>query len=216
MHWRPGAVALNLRIDVGVLRRHVVELTGEAPGPLRFDLAAPPTPTTARRWNAVVDFLAGLPQDTGHASPLWIAELERFVVGTLLSTHTNTIANRREFADTTVAGRSARLAHDHLIENADESISLHQLARNLGITPRALQLAFRRNYDMTPREFLRSVRLQRAHLDLVADPDATISAIAHRWGFSSPSRFAAHYRATFGQPPSRARSGAAAGTLYIS
>jgi AraC-like DNA-binding protein len=52
-------------------------------------------------------------------------------------------------------------------------------------------------------EYLVRVRLRRADADLAADPDATLSDVAARWGFSSASRFAAAYRRRYGHPPSR-------------
>ena len=59
---------------------------------------------------------------------------------------------------------------------------------------------------MTPREFLRDVRLRRAHADLTAHPEMSVTEIAYRWGFSTPSRFAAHHRETFGVSPSAMRN----------
>ena len=42
-----------------------------------------------------------------------------------------------------------------------------------------------------------------AHLDLIAaDPGReTVSVVARRWGFPSPSWFAAAYRPSYGVPP---------------
>ena len=38
---------------------------------------------------------------------------------------------------------------------------------------------------------------------LAADPDRdSVTAVAYRWGFSSPSRFAAYYRRSYGVTPS--------------
>ena len=53
-------------------------------------------------------------------------------------------------------------------------------------------------------EHLRSVRLDRAHADLVAaDPAVdTVAAIALRWGFGHAGRFAKDYRARFRRSPS--------------
>ena len=47
-----------------------------------------------------------------------------------------------------------------------------------------------------------------AHRDLLAGGPAgpTVTAVSVRWGFSSPSRFAAYYRDAFGVPPSYTRS----------
>lgn len=53
--------------------------------------------------------------------------------------------------------------------------------------------------------YLRRVRLDHAHEDLVrADPSdgTTVTSVGYRWGFSSSSRFAQHYRAAYGIAPS--------------
>ena len=59
--------------------------------------------------------------------------------------------------------------------------------------------------DLTPLEYLRRVRLDHAHRDLVAaDPRGqTVTAIAYRWGFPSSSRFSHYYRQAYGVTPSR-------------
>jgi transcriptional regulator GlxA family with amidase domain len=57
-----------------------------------------------------------------------------------------------------------------------------------------------------PMAFLREVRLGRARRDLeAADPTSgiTVTEIATRCGFGSPSRFASHYWTRFGERPSR-------------
>jgi transcriptional regulator GlxA family with amidase domain len=53
---------------------------------------------------------------------------------------------------------------------------------------------------------VRRVRLECAHRELqAADPTTgdTVAAIAARWGFVKPGRFAAAYRAAHGAAPSR-------------
>ena len=85
------------------------------------------------------------------------------------------------------------------------TLSMADIAAACFVSIRAIQLAFRRHLDTTPQEYLRRVRLDRAHHDLMAtDPaHASVTAVAYRWGFSSPSRFAAYYRQAYGHPPGR-------------
>ena len=53
------------------------------------------------------------------------------------------------------------------------------------VTIRAVQPAFRRRLDTTPTDYLRRVRLDRAHHDLIAADSArdSVTAVAYRWGF---------------------------------
>ncbi len=78
-----------------------------------------------------------------------------------------------------------------------------QMAAVAGMSVRRLQEGFRHWVGCTPTDYLVRVRLRRAHAELVADPDTTVSDVAARWGFSSASRFAAAYRRRYGHPPSR-------------
>jgi AraC-like DNA-binding protein len=57
---------------------------------------------------------------------------------------------------------------------------------------------------MGPTEYVRRRRMQLVHRALRnGNPDAaSISAVARRYGFRSLGRFAANYRALFGEPPS--------------
>ncbi|MFF9641795.1 helix-turn-helix transcriptional regulator [Kitasatospora aureofaciens] len=89
--------------------------------------------------------------------------------------------------------------------NADREISLADIAAAAFVTPRALQYAFRRHLDTTPLGYLRRVRLDAAHRDLLAaDPaTATVTGIAMHWGFAHPGHFASLYRAAYGRSPGR-------------
>jgi AraC-like DNA-binding protein len=68
---------------------------------------------------------------------------------------------------------------------------------------RTLQAGFQRHLGMSPMAYVRVVRLRRAHRDLrSADPSHhTVAAIAHGWGFTHLSRFAAAHKTTYGQTP---------------
>ncbi|GMA84865.1 hypothetical protein GCM10025868_01150 [Angustibacter aerolatus] len=83
-------------------------------------------------------------------------------------------------------------------------LDLPALSRTVGVTPRALQAAFSRHVGCTPSAYLRRVRLQHAHADLVggAGEPPRVAEVAARWGYSNAGRFAADYRATYGVTPS--------------
>jgi transcriptional regulator GlxA family with amidase domain len=106
--------------------------------------------------------------------------------------------------------RTLRRAIAFIHENAHQDIGLSDIAAAINVTPRSVQYTFRRHLATTPLEYLRRVRLDRAHRDLVAaDPTVdTVMAIAERWRFSHAGRFSIAYRETFGTPPSRTLRGA--------
>jgi AraC-like DNA-binding protein len=89
-------------------------------------------------------------------------------------------------------------------EHAHADITAADIADAAHVTIRAVQLTFRRYLDMTPMQYLRRVRLDHARRDLLtADPArTTVTAVAYRWGFASPGRFAMQYRDAYGVSPS--------------
>jgi transcriptional regulator GlxA family with amidase domain len=112
----------------------------------------------------------------------------------------------RTTAETSAAQpRSLRRAIAFIHENADRDIGLSDIAAAISVTPRSVQYIFRRHLGATPLEYLRRVRLDRAHRDLqAADPAVdTVMAIAGRWQFGHPGRFSIAYREAFGTPPSQ-------------
>lgn len=89
-------------------------------------------------------------------------------------------------------------------EHAGCDLTVADIAAASFVTVRAVQLTFRRHLGVTPMEYLRRVRLDRAHQDLLAaDPArASVTAVAYRWKFASASRFASYYRGIYGVLPS--------------
>jgi AraC-like DNA-binding protein len=96
-------------------------------------------------------------------------------------------------------------ALDLVAAEQSAGLTVVDLAAELGISLRALELAFRRELDTTPHEYLRNSRLARVHEELTrADAcRTTVSAIANKWGFAHHGRFARAYRELFGQSPAQ-------------
>jgi AraC-like DNA-binding protein len=160
----------------------------------------------ARRWRRTVRRVRSLIADLdGEAVPLVTGPAGRLLAGTALTVFPNTAA-------AVAAGEGARdatpdtlrRATGYIEANPDVDISLADIARAACVTPRALQLAFRRHLDTTPMAYLRRVRLAEAREELLgASPEdgATVTRVALDWGFANPGRFARYYRAAYGEAP---------------
>jgi len=98
-----------------------------------------------------------------------------------------------------------RRALDFIHDNAEYEITIRDIAAAADVTPRAIQYAFRAHLDMAPLEYLRRVRLERAHRELKSGDPAhdTVTSIAGRCGFNHPGRFSRAYKEVFGTEPSR-------------
>lgn len=143
----------------------------------------------------------------GPAAPLLVSTASQYLAANVLQTYPTTAVSDPTAADRRDANPSTlRRAITFMDASADMAITVSDIARAAYVTPRALQLAFRRLLDTTPTAYLRRVRLDRARDDLraaTAGDGQTVTAIAARWGFPSASRFAEQYRAAYGESPSQ-------------
>ena len=83
-----------------------------------------------------------------------------------------------------------------------EPINLTQLSHRIGISSRQLQLAFRAHLGMTPNEYLRELRLERARNLLTSSKPPAIADIAVAVGIPHLGRFAQYFAQRFGIRPS--------------
>lgn len=122
----------------------------------------------------------------------------------LLETLAETLAHRGDPAPRSSARRDlVRRAMDVLRAHIDEPYESERVCGALGVSERALQLAFRQCLGMSPSRWSLCLRLNAArHALLHAERGASVTAIAHRLGFHHLGRFAQDYRAHFGQSPS--------------
>jgi AraC-like DNA-binding protein len=103
------------------------------------------------------------------------------------------------------APRFVRAVEDYIRQNYAEALTIEKLAAVAGVSARALFAGFRDFRDTTPMVFVRKVRLDKARQALrEAEPcgSAGVTKIALDCGFSHLGRFAALYRAQFGELPS--------------
>jgi AraC-like DNA-binding protein len=96
-----------------------------------------------------------------------------------------------------------RRALEIMRERSDDPISVVDLAREVGLGVRNLQLAFQTVLGEGPRSRLARIRLERARERLLsAEAPGEVTAIALDSGFTHLSRFAGAYLKAFGERPS--------------
>lgn len=193
-------------IDRGLFDRVAALGDDCRPGRIRLTDSRPISTAAGGRVARAIDYVRdGLPTDSGASGATLIAATAmQHLAATMLSAFPNnavldpTIEDRR---DTTPA--LLRRAIAFIEEHADADIGIGDIARATYVTPRAIQLMFRRHRDCTPMEYLRRVRLHHAHRDLLAANRAhtTVAQVAARWGFAHTGRFAVYYRQVYGQSP---------------
>jgi len=193
-------------LDLGVLAQVAASSPTRGAGPIRLTSLQPRSALAALQWQRTVTFLRDVLENSeASAQPLIKASAARMLAATVLSTFPNTAVidptaqDRRDATSTTV-----RRAIAFIEQHPHADISVADIAEAANVSIRAVQFAFRRQLDTTPMAYLRAVRLDRAHNELLAtDPSQgdTVTGIAARWGFYSNSRFAAQYRRAYGVTP---------------
>ncbi|MFK0230829.1 AraC family transcriptional regulator [Streptomyces sp. NPDC090303] len=226
--WLPGSWGVYLSgrpldIDVDEIDTRVVSLPGSVlaraasviggDGPVRFTGWAPVSADRHRMWDQTVRFVQGqlATEDSPLAEPLVRQQMLDMLAATALVTFPNTtMSHVYEPGPGQVGETSLRRALAFVEANADRPITVTDIAEAAGTTARAVQYAFHHHLGTTPMLHLRQIRLERARQELTAaDPTTgvTVRQIAARWGFADPGDFAALYRRTYGDAPSRTLRG---------
>ena len=104
--------------------------------------------------------------------------------------------------------RVALQARRYMVLNLEEVPTITDICRAVHAAERTLHLGFREAFGITPKRFLKALRLNAVRSALLnAGSESTVAELAYRWGFSHLSNFAADYCRMFGELPSRTLAG---------
>ncbi|HEU5161484.1 MAG TPA: helix-turn-helix transcriptional regulator [Streptosporangiaceae bacterium] len=192
--------------DAALLQQVATTRPGRRPEPVRLLGHRPVSAAAGRHLRRTIAYLRDdvltNPDMTGE--PMVVAAVEQLLAASVLAALPSNAGSDADAMD-------RRDAHPHMLrraiafidDHADTSITVADIAAAVRVSVRSLQYAFRRHLSTTPLGYLQQARLAHAHADLRA-ADAghtTVTAIAARWGFFHPGRFAHAYRTAYGYPP---------------
>ncbi|MDD7964017.1 AraC family transcriptional regulator [Actinomycetospora lemnae] len=204
MRWGPATEQFMVAVGRDRLERGLRTLVEDVPdAPLVFEPGLEVDGAGHAVVGAVASLRALLAHSSGPPPAVLTGEVEHAVVTALLlgtrHNHRERIFRRSPPAPPRVLRRVLEL-----VESAhDRTLTVADLAAHAGTSERALHAAFRRELGTTPMAYLRGQRLEAAREDLLtAEPGEGVAAIAMRHGFAHLGRFAAAYRARFGEAPS--------------
>lgn len=207
LDWSADAAQFAIKIERRALERQLSALLHDAVSrPLQFSLTIDLRSTAGAALLTATRFLAGQLELQEPSEDLVRQQMESFVLTQVLLGIPNSYSSRL----TASAGPIGRFALDETldyIENYPERpLGLAELAAVAGTSATALRAAFRDALDTTPADYVRGVRLARAHAELTGgEPDgATLRAVAGRWGFPVMAEFTLAYRARYGTDPAGA------------
>jgi len=213
--WSADATQLCIKIRRSSLEAELTALLGRSVRSwVDFHIGFDLTTAAGQSWLAGLRLLLtelDRPNGLIERSVTHTEHLERLLISGLLlaqpNTHTAELARPASAVRPRTVERVVRLIH----ERADEPLTLTDLANHAGVGARRLQQGFREHVGMSPMQYLRRTRLDRARRDLLHTSDS-VTDIAYRWGFAHPGRFARLHREQFGVTPSEARQRSPTGT----
>ncbi|OHV51373.1 AraC family transcriptional regulator [Pseudofrankia sp. BMG5.36] len=188
-------LAFSMPLEAGMIAQLLLE-TEAAPG-ARYD-GPPLAVSTASEdlLDAVVRLLrlVGSPADR----PVLARAVRREIHWRLLSGPQGGLVRQIGLAESRIAlvARAIAWIRDHY----DETLHVPDLAAGVGLSVSTLNRHFRAATSMSPLQYQKQLRLQRARLRLLASP-GTIAAVGHEVGYDSASQFSREYRRLFGLPP---------------
>ncbi len=103
-------------------------------------------------------------------------------------------------------GAAARDGMDRWIDRTDLPLTLAEIARRTGTSPRSLQAQFRSRLGATAQAHYLALRLAEAQR-LVTDTAMSLTDIGLATGFASQSSFSRAFRAAYGRSAREVRSG---------
>lgn len=205
MRWSADCAVIFLRADIEALRS---ELAGMLPDAgieaLRFAPRVESVKSRTAMLGAIHLLSSSLTPEGLAPPPATERHLRQHGLTTVLfGLEHNYSAALRDPAPL-ISNRAVRHAIDVIHAEEAAHLTVVDVAREVGISLRALEIGFKKQVDMSPSQYLKKARLHRAHTDLLAADtadDATVGGIAMDWGFSHAGRFSQAYRAEFGESP---------------
>lgn len=168
-------------------------------------LTLTPSLTASARLQRLHEAAGTLAEDASSiiAQPAAARGLEQALVEALMDCLRTTGA-REDRAAVRQHAAIMRRFHRVIDEHADQPLYVSELCRAVGASRRTLEACCREHLEMGPKHYLLLRRMQMVRRALRATTPAgtTVTDVAMRYGFWELGRFAAAYRAFFGELPS--------------
>jgi AraC-like DNA-binding protein len=205
MRWSADCAQRIVRIERPALEAHLSEMLGYSLGRrLEFILGMDLSGGNARIFAEEITRLVALLDRDAHAfdQPLAATTTEMMLMTRLLQGAHHNYRDELTAQGTAPPSRIVREAVDLIESHPEWEHTVDSLALAVGVSRRSLERAFRKNKGVSPWQYVKSVRLRRAHDQLrAADPEqVTVGEVARRWGMTH-SQFSAEYHRVYGETP---------------
>ena len=129
--------------------------------------------------------------------------VEDLITGTFVQLLRDTGSLASGDASTDRKAMILKRAQDIIDKKYADQLTISGVAAAVGTSQRSLQMAFQERLNVTPHQYLRTVRLERARAMLAASGAINVTMVAFDCGFTHLGRFAQIYHGRFGELPSQ-------------
>lgn len=204
LSFSPDEEQFVVKVRKEQLEAHAAKLTGRSVEPIDFDLRFDVRSAAAQALLAIARFLHDeFVRPGGIATaPAACHDLESALMTQLLLVVPSQLTPQLHAEPGPARRTPVHDALDILDDDPASGLDTVELAARVGISVRALQAGFRDVVGMTPTAYVRGLRLDRVHYELLRGTQRSVTEVAMDWGFYHPGRFAQQYRDRFGNLPS--------------
>jgi AraC-like DNA-binding protein len=206
LRWAADCRAVSVKVDRFAFERELATPDTAEPAPLvlgaTFGLAGGP----GRSWMGLIRLLhSEIREPDGlSAVPRLMRRWCDLAVASLASAVEQPYGSDIPGVPTARRPRPVKRTLDAMHAEPGRAFTAHELAAIAGVGVRVLQESFRRHVGVSPLTYLRRLRLEGVHAELLRSDrgEVSVSEVAHRWGFTHLGRFAGAYRDRYGISPS--------------
>ncbi|BFM82013.1 hypothetical protein JUNP543_0326 [Acinetobacter baumannii] len=121
-----------------------------------------------------------------------------------------------QYKEKTVSPYFVKRTEAYIKEHLHEPLNVEILAEHAGVSVRTLFTGFKNYLGTTPMSYLKELRFEQAHLELMHNENLSVTDVAFKWGFTHLGRFSQEYKRRYGElPSSTRRSGHSEGSGLI-
>lgn len=199
---------LVVRIERDVLERSCIQHLGHGlRQPIEFAPAMALDGVTGGRWTSLLRWIyeSLAMEEQCFDSPIMSAQVEQTIIATLLTCQAHNYTGELIGEERSIAPAFVKRIERYIEENADQPITIVDLAEHAGVSSRSIFNGFRRFRNTSPMLYLKEVRMRRVNEELkrVTPAESTVTSIAYRWGFTHLGHFTTDYKRRFGESPSQ-------------
>lgn len=208
MRWHANSPQLILKIDKEDLLQHCRQHLPDVP---QLPVFEPKLDFSTQGGSYFLQLLRTLTDALGCEQhplhhPMAFKQFESNLFNALIYGQANTVLNQIDhYKEKVVSPYFIKRTEAYMREHLHAALTVEQLAEQAGVSVRTLFAGFKSFLNTTPMAYLKELRFEQAHLELMQNEQISVTDVAFKWGFTHLGRFSQEYKRRYGELPSCTR-----------